>query len=46
VGEIRRLEETRRGAALYRSHPAAQPAASFNTWLRNLLDHRPEIDPG
>ena len=46
VGEIRRLEEARRAAALYRSHPAAQPAASFNTWLRHLLDHRPEIGPG
>jgi len=37
LAEIRRLEEARRAAALYRSHPEATASASFATWLRELL---------
>lgn len=38
LSEIRRLEETRRAAALYRSHPEARPSEAFVSWLRTLLD--------
>ena len=31
---IRQLEETRRAAALYRSHPDPQPSEAFLSWLR------------
>ena len=38
--EIRRLEDTRRAAALYRSHPPAEPSPAFTFWLRGLLEAR------
>src|SRR5262245_14903201 len=41
LAEIRRLEETRRAAALYRSHPEPQPSEPFASWLRKLLDSEP-----
>ena len=37
VGEIRRLEEARRAAALYRSHGDAAPSRDFVAWLRELV---------
>ncbi len=36
--KIRELEETRRAAALYRSHPHAQPSDAFVAWLRRVVD--------
>jgi RNA polymerase sigma factor (sigma-70 family) len=35
---IRQLEDTRRAAALYRSHPNPAPPKSFAVWLRQVLD--------
>jgi hypothetical protein len=35
---IRQLEETRRAAALYRSHPDPKPSEAFVSWLRRLTD--------
>src|SRR5688572_16477417 len=35
--QIRRLEETRRAAALYRSHPATEPSPAFISWLRQTI---------
>lgn len=40
LAEIRRLEETRRAAALYRSHPQPRASESFASWLRGVLDKR------
>ncbi len=40
--EIRQLEETRRAAALYRSHPEASTSGAFVTWLKKLLDEMPD----
>lgn len=40
VAEIRQLEQTRRAAALYRSHPAAEPSETFVTWLRKVIVER------
>jgi hypothetical protein len=40
VAEIRKLDKTRRAAALYRSHPIPKPNDSFGTWLREVLDTR------
>lgn len=37
VGEIRRLEEARRAAALYRSHGDPAPSRDFIAWLRELV---------
>ncbi len=37
LAEIRALEATRRAAALYRSHPQAQPVGDFAAWLRERL---------
>ena len=37
LAEIRRLEEARRAAALYRSHGDAEPSRSFVVWLRELV---------
>jgi RNA polymerase sigma factor (sigma-70 family) len=39
---IRRLEETRRAAALYRSHPGPALSESFAAWLRRLLEESAE----
>lgn len=41
LAQIRQLEETRRAAALYQSHPDAQASGSFMTWLKKLLDEMP-----
>jgi len=41
LAEIRRLEETRRCAALYRSHPDPPPPEGFASWLRGVLDEPP-----
>jgi RNA polymerase sigma factor (sigma-70 family) len=39
--QIRKLEKTRRAAALYRSHPHAQPSDAFVSWLRKVVDEGP-----
>lgn len=38
--EIRYLDEARRGAALYRSHPEPKPSDGFVIWLRRLIVER------
>lgn len=45
LAEVRRLEETRRAAALYRSHPDPPPSGSFASWLRGVLDDRSRTPP-
>lgn len=40
---IRQLEETRRAAALYRSHPQLEPSDTFMSWLTKLLDEIPDL---
>ncbi|OQX12369.1 MAG: hypothetical protein BWK73_15020 [Thiothrix lacustris] len=40
---IRQLEETRRAAALYRSHPQLEPSDTFMSWLTKLLDEMPDL---
>lgn len=45
LAEIRRLEKTRRAAALYRSHPDPQPSESFASWLRGVLDEPSSAPP-
>lgn len=40
---IRQLEETRRAAALYRSHPNPEPSESFFSWLRKVVDEKPDV---
>jgi RNA polymerase sigma factor (sigma-70 family) len=40
---IRQLEETRRAAALYRSHPKLEPPNTFMSWLARLLDEMPDL---
>jgi hypothetical protein len=42
LAEIRRLEESRRAAALYQSHPEARTSGAFVTWLKKLLDEMPD----
>ena len=42
LDEIRQLEETRRAAALYRSHPEARTSGAFVAWLKKLLDEMPD----
>ncbi len=37
LAEIRRLEATRRAAALYRSQPPPEPSPGFVRWLQELL---------
>lgn len=39
---IRRLEDSRRVAALYRSHPQWDPSNTFILWLTKLLDDMPD----
>lgn len=39
---IRQLEETRRAAALYRSHPDPKPSEAFASWLRKVVDEKPD----
>jgi RNA polymerase sigma factor (sigma-70 family) len=41
--EIRRLEDTRRAAALYQSHPEAIPSGAFVSWLKKLVDETPDV---
>ena len=40
--KIRQLEETRRAAALYRSHSHARPSDAFVSWLRKVVDEDPQ----
>jgi len=42
LAEIRQLEETRRAAALYQSHPEARMSGAFVAWLKKLLDEMPD----
>lgn len=42
LAQIRQLEDTRRAAALYRSHPEATPSDAFVSWLKRLLDEKPD----
>jgi len=37
LAKIRRLEETRRAAALYRSQPDPKPSGAFVAWLRKVV---------
>ncbi|HZR70774.1 MAG TPA: RNA polymerase sigma factor [Burkholderiales bacterium] len=41
--KIRQLEETRRAAALYRSHPSPKPSEAFVSWLRKVVDEKPDV---
>lgn len=41
---IRQLEDTRRAAALYRSHSPLEPSAAFMSWLTKLLDGMPDLN--
>jgi len=43
VAEIRQLEETRRAAALYRSHPTPEPSERFVVWLRKVIVEQTDI---
>lgn len=43
---IRLLEQTRRAAALYRSHPEPQPSGAFVSWLRGMLDENADEGMG
>lgn len=38
LARIRQLEDTRRAAALYRSHPDPKPSPAFLDWLRKVLE--------
>lgn len=40
--KIRQLEETRRAAALYRSHPGPKLSEAFTLWLRKVVDEKPD----
>lgn len=40
LAEIRRLEDTRRAAALYRSHTQYAPSNAFAAWLKGVLEAR------
>ena len=42
LAEIRQLEESRRAAALYQSHPEARTSGAFVAWLKKLLDEMPD----
>ena len=42
LDEIRRLENARRAAALYQSHPEAQPSEGFVSWLKRLTNETPD----
>jgi RNA polymerase sigma factor (sigma-70 family) len=45
LGKIRQLEETRRAAALYRSHPRPQSARDLASWLKRRLDEKEARQP-
>jgi RNA polymerase sigma factor (sigma-70 family) len=40
--KIRQFEETRRVAALYRSYPDPKPSEAFVSWLRKVVDEKPD----
>lgn len=40
LAKIRQLEETRRAAALYRTHPGPKPSEAFVSWLRRVVDEK------
>ncbi len=42
LAEIRQLEESRRAAALYQSHPEVRTSETFVAWLKKLLDEMPD----
>ncbi|MBI3898968.1 MAG: RNA polymerase sigma factor [Gammaproteobacteria bacterium] len=42
LATIRQLDDTRRAAALYRSHPAPKSSEKFISWLREVIDARPD----
>lgn len=42
LAEIRQLEESRRAAALYQSHPETRTSEAFIAWLKKLLDEMPD----
>lgn len=42
LSRIRQLEDTRRAAALYRSHPQPEVAVSFISWIRAAIDDHPD----
>lgn len=44
--KIRQLEDARRAAALYRSHPKSEPAKSFISWIRCAIDDRSDACAG
>lgn len=39
---IRQLEESRRAAALYQSHPEVRASGSFTAWLKHVIDDMPD----
>ena len=41
--KIRQLEETRRAAAVYRSHPDPQPSSAFVSWLTKVIQAKPNM---
>jgi RNA polymerase sigma factor (sigma-70 family) len=41
LAEIRRLDDTRRAAALYRAHPDARPSGAFTAWLKRVIADTP-----
>lgn len=43
MGKIRQLEETRRAAALYRSHPEPEVSEGFVPWLRRVVDEKSDL---
>jgi RNA polymerase sigma factor (sigma-70 family) len=45
LAKIRELEESRRAAALYQSHPPGQPSDAFVSWLRKVVDEGPRDPP-
>jgi hypothetical protein len=46
LAEIRQLEQSRRAAALYQSHPEAGTSDAFIAWLKKLLEEMPDRDIG
>lgn len=42
LAEIRKLEESRRAATLYQSHPEVRASGSFIAWLKHVIDEIPD----
>ena len=42
LAQIRQLEESRRAAALYQSHPEVRASGSFVAWLKLVIDQMPD----